>query len=315
MVALAGILLLAGARIAFQTGEVSYFDFDRGIALPSANLWIDSDRLTMIVNTALILATALSWMLVIQFFNPFRALTTLPASFFLLMMLSVPDFTDQLYTGTVLGAVMPLCVALLWSAFADPGALRRIYLIFVILSALSMTQYCFAVYIPVFIVGCFQMKIFSMRTIVAILLGLVTPWWIVFGLGLVSPGDIHLPDSANFFSGFETDEFVSSMAVIGITVLLLIIGWVASFMNVLTLNANLRAFNGNISLIGLTTLLAMAIDFGNVPSYLPLLMLIASYELSYMFGINKGKRRFIPILAIMAVYVAIFVNRIFIDAF
>lgn len=311
MVAVAGILMLVAARIAFQNDEVTYFSFDRGILFESANLWIGDHWLTMVINTALILVAALSWMLVIQFFNPFRALTTLPASFFLVMMLSVPDLTDQLCTGSLLAAILPGCVALLWSAFGNARQMKHIYLLFAILSAFSMTQYCFAVYIPVFIIGCIQMKIFSLRTVLACIFGLLTPWWIVLGLGLIDSSEIHAPDVTGFFSAFDTEGIVNIILVSAVTGALCIGSWFGNLMNVITLNANLRAFNGSISLIAVFTIVAMCADFPNAAAYLPTLMLVTSYQLSYMLGRSNDSSRFIPIVSIMLIYLSFYVLRIF----
>ena len=310
MVALAGILMLVAARMAFQSGEISYFSFDRGVAFESANLWISDHWLSMVVNTALILATALSWLVIVQIFNPFRAFSALPASFYLMMMLAVPDLTDQLYTGTLLALSIPLCTALLWASFADTGKLRHIFLLFAVLSALSMTQYCFAVYIPAFLIGCAQMKIFSLRTVLAMVFGLVTPWWIALGMGFVDFNDIHAPRIASFFTNFDTEETVNFILVGMTTAALLVIGWMANFMNIITLNANLRAFNGNLAVLSVFTLVAVFADFTNAAAYLPTLMLLAAYQISYMFSKSTDNRKFIPIFIIMGAYVAFFVVRI-----
>lgn len=310
MVAVAGIFMLVAARIAFQSHEVTYFVFDRGILFPSSNLWITDHWLTMAVNTALILITALGWLLLVQVFNPFRAMTTLGSSFFLVMMASVPEIADQLFSGTLLAAAMPVCLALLWSSFADLTRMRHIFLLFCILSALSTTQYCFLFYIPVFIIGCVQMKIFNLRTIIAIALGLITPWWIMLGLGLADLSDLHLPAITGFFTTFDAEGIVNLALVAGTTATLLITSWVANFMNVLTLNANLRAFNGSISLLSVFTILAGCADFTNAPCYLPTLMLLTSYQLSYTFGKSNNPHRFIPVLAIMAIYSAFYIIRI-----
>lgn len=312
MVALTGILMLAAARFAYQAGDVTYFTFDRGILFESANLWISDHWLTMVVNTALILVTALVWMTIIQLFNPFRSLTTLPASLFLIMALSVPDLTDQLFTGSILAATITVCVALLWSSYADIYRLRHIFLIFVILSTLTMTQYCFAIYIPVFIIGCAQMKIFSGRSLIACALGLVTPWWIVLGSGIVSPTEIHAPEIPEFFNTFDFDGTLNMILVSGVTGLLLVVSWFGNLMNVLTLNANLRAFNGSISMISVFTVLAMLADFTNAAAYLPTLMLMTSYQLSYMFGKSQDKNGFIAVISICLIYIAIYFTRIFI---
>lgn len=310
MVALTGVLMLVAARIAFQTEELNYFTFDRGIIFPSANLWISGHWLTMAVNTAIVVITALMWLMLVQIFNPFRSMTGLTASFFMVMMLSVPDIMDQLYTGTLLAAVMPVCLTLLWSSFDDPLQMRRICLIFILLSALSMTQYCFAVYIPVFILGCAQMKILKFRTVLVILIGVLTPWWIVFGLGLADFADFHLPEMPGFFNLHDIDATVNIMAVGGITILLLIIGWVGNVMRVITFNSNLRAFNGSIAMIGLFTIVAMFADFTNSLAYLPTLMTVCAYQLSFMLGRSSGNRGVIPALIIMTVYIGFFVLRL-----
>lgn len=310
MVAITGIIMLVAARVAFQAGEVTYFTYDRGILFESPNLWITNRWLTMAVSTALILATALSWMFIIQLFNPFRALTTLPASFFLAMVTAMPDIMDQLYTGTVMAFAIVVCIPLLWSSFADVGRLRHIFLLFFILSALTMTRYCFAVYIPVFILGCIQMKIMSLRTIIACILGIATPWWIALGIGLIEPPAIRMPDFSQFSLVFDFDGTLNLILVLVTTSVLLVVAWCANFMKVLTLNANLRAFNGSISLIALFTVLAICVDFSNAVAYLPTLMLASSYELAYMFGTSHGDRRYIGITALMLVYIGFFVLRI-----
>ena len=311
MVAVAGIIMLLAARFAFQSGDIGYFTFNRGIIFPSPNLWIADHWLTMVVNTALVLMTALSWMFLIQLFNPFRAFTTLPASFYVIMIMAVPDLMDQLFTGTVLAAVIPLCLSLLWSSFADISRLRLIFLLFVILSALTMTQYCFAFYIPVFIIGCAQMKIFSLRTVLAIIFGIVTPWWIVLGSGLFDFNSLHAPEMTDFFKAFNLDGTLNIILASALTAVLFIVCWFANIMKVITLNANLRAFNGSISLIALFTLIAMMADFTNVAAYLPTLMLVTSYQASYSFGSAASSRSFIAPLVIMLAYIGVYIMRIF----
>lgn len=311
MVAVAGILLLLVARVAFDDGDINYLTVDRGILFPSANMWIGDRWLTMTVSTGLLLAAALGWLVIIQFFNPFRALTTLPSSLFLVMMLSVPDITDQLCTGTVLVLAVAVCVALLWTSYANPFRMRHIFLLFAILSALTMTQYCFAVYIPVFLIGCVQMKIFSLRTVIACVLGLVTPWWIVLGSGLVGFGNLHLPSAGTLFGTFDIEDTVYLLFIAVACSALMVVAWGANFINVLSLNANLRAFNGSLSLISIFTVVAMCVDYTNAAAYMPLLMLMSSYQLGFMLGRSENSRRFIPVIGIMMIFVASAVVRLF----
>lgn len=309
MVALAGIIMLAAARIAFMYGDITYIEGDRGLVFPSVNLWVSDHWLEMAVNTGLLLVVSLGWMFVLQFFNPMRAMTSLPAAFFLIMSSSTPDLLDQLYTGTVLVMAMVACIALLWPTYSNVSGTRNIFLIFTILSSLTMTQYAYAIFIPVFVLGIVQMKIFSLRSVLAMLLGLFTPWWIVLGAGLADPADIHLPEFANFFTQFDNTDAIQLVIVTLATIVLLITAWTTNVMKVITLNANLRAFNGSLSMIALFTVFAIVADFTNAATYLPLLYLLTSYQLAYSFVSHQGRRSYIGIIFVMLIYIGFYIWR------
>lgn len=301
--------MLAAARLTYQYGDVTYFGFDRGVLFSSPNLWITNRWLTMVVNTALILVTTVSWLSVIQLFNPGRSSASLSGSYYLLMIMAVPELMDQLNTGTFLAAVLPGCLALLWSTYDNISKIRHVFLLFAILSVLSMSQYTFALYIPVFIIGCAQMKIFCLRTVLACLMGIITPWWIAFGLGLVKFSDIHFPEMTFFFSSTGMDGLMGIVAVAIVTAILFVIAWLSNVMQVLNLNANLRAYNGTLTLVSFVSLICMFGDFVNGVAYLPALMLMTSYQLSFMFGKSTHPHRYIPIIIIMLLYIGFYVLR------
>ena len=154
------------------------------------------------------------------------------------------------------------------------------------------------------------MKIFSLRSILAIALGLLTPWWIVMGSGLYNFDDLHMPEFGGFSTGFDTEGIVNILLVSLTTGVLTVVSWFANVMKVISLNVNLRAYNGSIAIIGLFSLLAILIDFGNVTIYLPTLMLVASYQLSLTFGTTNDNRNAAAAIVVMALYVAYYVMRI-----
>lgn len=306
MVAVCGIIMLVAARMAFMTGDLTYIGGNRGLVFPSLNLWVADHWLEMVINTGLLLIIALGWMFVLQIFNPMRAMTSLPAAFFLVMSAATPDLLDQLYTGTALALAVMCCLALLWPTYMNGSATRNVFLIFAILSSLTMTQYAYAIFIPVFFLGLIQMKILSVRTLLAMALGLVTPWWIVFGAGFADFNEIHLPEITNFFKEFDITDTIQIVVITLTTTILLISAWTTNVMKVITLNANLRAFNGSLSMTSLFTLLAIAADFTNAATYLPLLYLLTAYQLGYSFVSHQGRRSYIGILFIVLVYIGFY---------
>lgn len=307
MLFLTALAVIAGAFLTYSCGGVEYVAGDRGIVFPSANLWIASHQVEMWVNVAATIGVAAMMTALNRSYNLLKAMTLLDSSFFLAMSLTTPWLLMQFYTGTPLSVVLVLCLFLLYSTFGgNPWAPQRIFLIFFILSGMTMTQYCYAVYIPVFIVGCWQMRIANGRTIVAMLLGLVTPWWIVLGSGLVNPASVHVPRFADLFSSFDIGASIRIYVAVFFSALMLIGGWVLNFPQMIAYNAHMRAFNGTLSLLSLVTLLAVVADFINVSVYAPVLYMCAAFYLGRFFALHKRPRSFIAILIILFVCVLIF---------
>ena len=288
-VAVVFALLLAGAaRFAFDYTAISYIPSDRGFVLPSPNLWISNGDISFWVNVSLTIFAAFGMLLLSRTFNLLRTVSQLDSSLFLVMSLSAPDLLCQFFSGTLLVIVLLCCLFLLYSTYASPQATPRIFLLFFILSGAAMTQYCYAVYIPVFVIGVGQMRIFSLRTVSAMLAGIVTPWWIAIGGGLVDMSEIHLPELTSFFAMPDTGGMVNIMLAVVLTAILLLGGWSLNFMKMLSYNAHLRAYTGTLSVMSIFTLLAMVADFNNVYAYLPVLYMLCSFQLCQTF-VNRDR--------------------------
>lgn len=264
--------------------------FFRGIVVPSANLWFDDRLVSLAVNLVCVAVTALMILSLDRTFSLLQRQTSLDATYFLAMSLSMPTMLLNFNTGTLLALTVLVCLFLLYSTYGDPTATSRIFLIFLILSAMSMTQYCYLVYVPVFIVGVIQMRVFSGRALVACLLGLVTPWWILGAVSLAVPVRVSFPDPSLFLTAFSFQSNLKLIVTTAFVALLLIVSWVGCIPQMLAYNAHRRAYNGVLSLISLMTLLAVFCDFANFMAYVPLLAVCASVHLGRLFsrGATKG---------------------------
>ena len=191
---------LPGVLGAYLFGEFTPITGDKGFVIPSANEWILqpwADLVAALVANAAIVAMA---GLTDKFFNVLRSNSALPLTIFAVLQLATPGLSVQFYTGTALALTAAGCLMILFSCYHSPTLTRRVFLIFLILSAACATQYCYALYIPVFLLGCAQMRIFNARTVVAALLGLITPWWIMGACGMLDPGNIRVPNLVSIFS-------------------------------------------------------------------------------------------------------------------
>ena len=280
--------------------------FFRGIVCPSANLWFADRLVSMGVNLVCVAATALMMMALDRTFSLLRRQSTLDTTYFLAMSLSMPSLLLNFNTGSLLALTVLGCLYLLYTTYGDSASTSRVFLIFLILSAMSMTQYCYLVYVPVFIVGVIQMRIFGGRTLVACLLGLVTPWWILGAVSLVVPVHVSFPDLSTFLTAFSFTSNLELIVTVAFVALLLIIGWVGCIPQMLTYNAHRRAYNGVLSLISLMTMLAVFCDFANFMAYVPLLAVCASLHLGRIFSRGATKGGNIVATVIIVLFVLIF---------
>jgi hypothetical protein len=306
MCAIMSVLVVLTAIVAFNNAQFEIIDEDRGFVFSSPNLWISNVTTAFIVNivATLLIPTLMIW--INRTFNLLRTTSLLDASLFLTMSISAPVLLTQL-VGTPLSVILLLCMILLYSTYGAPNETRHVFAIFLILSAMTTTQYCYAFYIPVFMIGCAQMRILSGRTIVAGLLGLITPWWIALGSGLVHPSQIHMPEFESIFGEFTFNEQLPLFASAGITALLLIISWVSNFPQMIAYNARLRAINGTMSILSLVTLIAVCADFTNISAYVPTLFFCTAFQLGKFFTWRKNAQSYIAIALVFVTYLTTYV--------
>lgn len=300
-------LVLLAAVLYFSGGHSVSLTGDKGLALPSANEWIPSPAADFAAGICGSIATLVIMLLLNKVYNVLRTMTSLFIALFSVMQLATPDLLTQFYTGTAVAVVVPLCMFFLLSCYRSPESTRHIFIIFLLLSFFTATQYCYAGFVPVFLVGLGQMRIFNARSLVAALLGLLTPWWIMLGFGIITPSDIRAPYFTSIFSVIDYEDTFMLLVSIGVTAFLMLLCYVLNVLRTIAYNARARAVNGSFLVLALMTVALMCIDYRNIVSYVPMLNFCAALEVSHFFSTHRAEKSFIAIFVILAVYTAIFV--------
>ncbi len=301
--------MIVATWLDYHAGRVTYIPGDKGFAVPSANDWISSPVTEMIVNLVIVGLIIVLSVYLNRAFNVLRAMTMLYVVFFAFFELATPNLLAQLTTSTVLCAVVLACMVLLYSCYGDTGRIRRVFLIFFFLSVAAASQYAFVVYIPLFLLGCAQMKILNLRTIGAASLGIVTPWWILLGFGLVSLGDLHIPRVVSIFDAINFNEAIALAVTVGLTVLLTLSAYMLTLLKSMTYNAKSRSFGSFIAVMTAMTIVAMVIDYTNITAYVTLLNFCAAYQLSHFFLLHKSEKSYIAVTIILAIYFVLYLWR------
>lgn len=238
------------------------------------------------------LLTSLAVAVILRFtnkaYNILRSDTALTSGLTLALLSALPPVGSTLYPGILLALTMTAGSLLLFSTFGHPrGGRRRVYLLFACVAALGMVSGCFLYYLPLLLVGCMQMRIFSLKTLLAAALGVITPPWLMVGSGLVALSDIKIPELAMPELDAGDPFTLTTMAVTGITILLGLMFMGANLIKVYSYNSQTRAMNGFYSVLLLGSVLLTIIDYSNLILYVPLIMTMTAYQASHFFGSHR----------------------------
>lgn len=300
------VIAIVATIVSYYTGNIVDIPGDTGTWLPSADDWLPAGGTSLVINLVLNVLIAAMLILLNKRFNILRSPSDLFAGLFLILQMSLPSFMGQFYGGTLLCFAVLFLTYKLYMAFNRPYPLQPIFLIFFLLTVGAMSQYAYLFYIPVFMIGCAQMRIFSFKTLLAVGIGIIAPVWILWGFDLISLRDIKLPHFVNVFSAIDSKEMLQLLVTVGVTVMATFVFGILNLVRVFNYNSKTRAYNGFISIMSFVTIILVLADYTNSATYIPLLNCCAAFQMGHYFAINNYQRSYIAILGIIAVYIALY---------
>lgn len=288
--------------IAFANGDVAQIGGPLGIGLRPAREWTGTPMSSLTASFACSIAMGVLMLYISRVFNVMRSMTTLGIALFFVMQTSLPSVMDRFYGGDLAGVLLLMCVVLLFGTYADPSSQRSIFLIFFLLTLAAFTDLSFAVYLPVFLLGTIQMRIFSLRTFLAAGMGVLTPPWILMGFGIIHPDELHFPGFQMAWDMFHNPDVVQALVVTGFTLLIGLSFLAPNILKIISYNSKIRAYNGFLTLMMVATGLSILLNFNNFPFYIPILNCLTAYQIAHFFTYRRSLRSYIPILLICIIY-------------
>lgn len=308
----AALLLIGAAWLAYLRGIVALPEDNLATILTSPDRWIPDREISLWCALALNIGVALLMVVLNGIFSFIRSLSIGYASLFLMMLMAVPDDIVQLNGSTIMLPVILLSTMLLFSCYANPMASRRIFLLFFLLSTGVCIFYAFVFTIPLFLIGMLQMRIMKPRPLIAALLGIITPWWLLFGSGAVNPQMLSYPEFTDFFTAFHSDQRIQSLTIAAVTVFIAFAAWTLNFPKLITYNAKTRAMNGFVSLTALASMVMMCVDYSNFPAYLSPLICFTAYIASHYIAIRQPQKGYLFTIGIFLTYIFFYIWRVII---
>ena len=172
---------------------------------------------------------------------------------------------------------------------------RSIYIVMTVIATCCTFQYSFALLILLFVLGFTQMRAMSLRGAIAAAMGIITPLWILVGVGIVDITSLRLPQFTQEFKLLELSQAPLVIAeALGVAIVTIVLTVVNSF-SLFNYRLQIRV-NAFFTILNLLVIIMMVIDYNNLLTYLPMLNLCLSVQIAHAFTIAPFQRKYIFIV-------------------
>ncbi len=215
------------------------------------------------------------------------------AAVFVLLQGVNPFLSTRFFAGTALCLVVVVSLLFLFDLYGKQQlASQGVFLVMALLSFFSIYHYVFLLLVPLFIVGFAYMRAINLRTVLAIIFGLVTPYWIALGTGLESITSFQAPELSLVWSEAPTFAGKSwavsvAIAITALTVLLT----VGNFKTMLNYSVHVRAYNNFFVALSVFVLLLMIVDYNDFLFYMPLMNLCFAIQFGHWYVVTRHETR------------------------
>ena len=273
---LCALALVAMAILALMMGVQPVPVQGKGIFFSLQGAFIEAGPVSAGVNVMCLLVTGVIMLALNKVFTYVRSMTHLFVSAFFLLELANPSGLVSLNAGTLLCLMSAVTLLPLFGSFQDNHSQRSIFLIFALIATGAMFHYGFLVLIPAYLLGFANMRALGMKGVLAMLIGLVTPFWIVLGLGIASLNEARLPQW--FIS--ELPQVNLLLVLAAATAVLGILLAVVNLFTILNYRMQPRVYNIFLVILLIMGVIAACLDYHDMAVFLPLLSLMVAVQVA-----------------------------------
>ncbi len=222
------------------------------------------------------------------------------------ILASNPVNTSYLGTPVVMLIVNLICLDIMMKAYDSENATNSMFAVATYLSVGSMVQYAFLALIIVYPIMAIMTKVLRVKEIVAYVMGLVAPYWVALGFGLISFSDFKMPqflvNIPNADGNYLLMVFISlcTLALVGLIMTL------NNAMLIYAGNMRVRTFNNMINLLGFSCGIFMLADFDNFGAYASTFCFAVSVQISNFFAMRRIPQSPIWFWGLLSLFIALF---------
>lgn len=212
-----------------------------------------------------------------------------------------------LRSGIIVAATVIACIFILFSLYGRRNATQGCMLLFSLLSWGSMAQSACLMLMPVFLLGTMIIGVCRGRELLASLLGIVAPYWIVIGTGIATPGQLQLsmPEYITSIS-CEATELIWIFTTCALTGLLLLMLMLYNALHMHSSGVMMRSFHSFINMLGCACICLMLVDSGRLMAYIPTTLICLGLTATHSFELSRSPRAWILPLSIAIMYIILY---------
>lgn len=279
-----------------------------GVCMPSPNQWTISPTLSFATSLGLTTLCVLLTIGLNMRFSLIPGTGVLYATMFLIAQGAVPWINPRLSSAIILLCVSLICTHILFSLYGQRNASKGIFVIFSTLAWGSMIQYAFILLMPIFLLGALFLSVLRIREAGAALLGILSPFWISIGLGIIAPGDINLPTLTNLFYSFTSPGSLFFLLVtLGFASILMLLLTASNALAPSSSGQQHRSYNAFLNLLGISMIWYMLFDASNMLTYASVLMFGLSFQTARYAAIPRHRFAYLPVIIAIPAFIALFI--------
>lgn len=230
----------------------------------------------------------------------------LPVSMIILLA-SNPVNTSALGAPVIMLLVNLVCLDILMRSYCSTNATTGMFAIATYLSLGSMVEYGFVPLVFAYPVMGLMTKAVRLNEMLAYLLGLIAPYWVALGFGIVTFSDFRLPEFLTPLPGEDSGYLLFVYISLGLMALVGLMMTLNNAMHLYSGNLRVRTFNNIINLLGAVCAVCMLADFRNFEAYTPSFCFAASVQISNFFAMRHIPRSRVWFWCLLSVFIILFI--------
>ncbi len=199
-----------------------------------------------------------------------------------------------------------VCLDILMKSYCARNAATEMFAIATYLSVGSMVEYAFLPLVLVYPVMGLMTKVIRLREIIAYGMGLVAPYWVALGFGIIGPSDFRMPEFLTVVPDTGSGGMLIIYVSLGVMALIDLIMTLNNALLFYSGNIRVRTFNNLINLLGITCGISMLVDFGNFEAYAATFCFTSAVQTANFFAIRRIPRSTLWFWSILSIFMALF---------